>query len=48
MCAAEDHPLPFNQLPVLELDGMTLTQSGAMLVYLGQRGGTCMHVFVCV
>ena len=31
--------LPFNQLPLLEIDGLNLSQSAAMVGYLARRGG---------
>ncbi len=31
--------LPFNQLPLLEIDGLKLSQSAAMVGYLARRGG---------
>jgi len=31
--------LPFNQLPLLELDGLELSQSSAMIRHLARRGG---------
>ena len=31
--------LPFNQLPLLEIDGLNLSQSTAMIGYLARRGG---------
>ncbi|MEH6651012.1 MAG: glutathione S-transferase [Motiliproteus sp.] len=31
--------LPFDQLPLLEIDGLCLSQSGAMIRYLARRGG---------
>lgn len=34
-----DSTLPFSQMPVLHIDGLLLTQSGAMVRYVAARGG---------
>ena len=31
--------LPFDQMPLLEVDGLNLSQSSAMIRYLARRGG---------
>ena len=33
--------LPFDQMPLLEIDGQNLSQSSAMIRYLARRGGLC-------
>lgn len=31
--------LPFNQFPLLQMDGLNMSQSGAMLAYISKKGG---------
>ncbi|GFO11502.1 glutathione s-transferase alpha [Plakobranchus ocellatus] len=37
----DDGKLLFKQLPLLEIDGRNLVQSGAIVRYLGRKGGLC-------